>query len=169
MFPLGQHGLIPVGDKAVLYVDKHDVYTIVMDSDYSAERGRAPSSWYPLLEIGGAHWCRCTIHPRLPVIYVSAHNRTFAIQHVDGYPTLLPQIVSTDQAIMSAPVVMSRSGKLAGGGQNAVFLLQLDANGFITGAAEKVSAGPDYVRALVYSEKHDKLYVPVSKLPEAPK
>ena len=167
-FPLGQCGPFPVAGKTVIFVDKHDLLTLDTGATSVQADGRPGSSWYPLLEIGGASWCRCAIHPKLPVIYVTAHNRTFAIQHVDGFPTLMPQVISTNEAIMTAPVVMTRSGKIAGGGAYAVYLLQLDASGFLTGAAEKIAAGPDYVRAIVYSEKHDKLFVAVSKLPAPP-
>lgn len=114
-------------------------------------------------------------HPRLPLIYASAHNGhgVLRIEHVEGFPTLLPELTEVGEAesatFRSAPVVIDGEHHgLAIGSADRTHLLALDDAGRLTGdhhALDTPSPGP--VRALAYSPRHDRLYVAVESLPAA--
>jgi hypothetical protein len=114
----------------------------------------------------GGH-ARVVGHPTLPVLFASvAHHvngdSLFRCEHVEGYLTLLPrQYVIPESKLSSPPAILSKPNKVAVGGQYQVYLLDLDDKGFPTGALTHVLVNGPQVRALVYSERFDRLYVGV--------
>lgn len=160
-FPLGTSGPLPINDNTVVYTDKHDLITVTMDAS-RVQPGALKSFWLPLLEYGQAVWCRCSLHPELPVIYISGGGRLFRIEHVDGFPTLMPQVLAFNENPNSAPVVMGKS-TVAVGADNCVLLFPIDAAGLLTGVVQKVAVSHCQGQALAYSGKFDRLYVAVDQ------
>ena len=156
-FPLGMSGPFPINDNTMVFTDKHDLITVTIDPS-RVPAGVPKSFWLPLLEYGQASWCRCSLHPALPVIYVSAGGRLFRIEHVDGFPTLLPQVIGFNDNPTSAPVVCKSMVALGAG--NSVLLFPTDAAGYFTGEAQRVAAKTSG-SALAYSARYDRLYVAV--------
>ncbi|MEO6848942.1 MAG: hypothetical protein ABI443_14440 [Chthoniobacterales bacterium] len=110
--------------------------------------------------------CGVTSNPRYPYVYMVGINTgyLFSMEHVDGFLTLLPQLASLPTVLTSLPVVMSKQGKVAVGAVNTVYALKLDANGRLTPEMEQTALTNPTVKAMAYSEKLDRLYVPVEAL-----
>ena len=106
-------------------------------------------------------------HPTLPVLFASvehaAHGDSlFRVEHVEGYLTLLPrQYVIPESKLTSPPAILSKQKKVAVGGQYQVYLIDLDDKGFPAGNPTQVQLNCPAVRALVYSERFERLYVGV--------
>lgn len=105
-------------------------------------------------------------HPTLPFVFYSTvgYGWVCRTEHADGYPTLAPKRAHLDGATLySYPIVMARRNQFAVGGANQVYLVGFDEKGvFKPPRLQAVVASPR-VDALVYSEKFDRLYVPVEK------
>jgi hypothetical protein len=114
----------------------------------------------------GGH-TRVVGHPRLPVLFATAYYHVhpdsfFRAEHVEGYLTLMPrQYVIPDSKLFSPPAIVSKQGKVAVGGEYAVYQVNLDEKGFPVGDVIQVQVNAPQVRALVYSEKYDRLYAGV--------
>ena len=103
-------------------------------------------------------------HPALPLAFACSYNTDllFRIQLADGYPTLLPeQWVIPDAVLLSPPAVLSKANKVAVGGRYFVYVVSLDDKGHARPEAVQVQVFNPQVRALVYSERFDRLYVSV--------
>jgi hypothetical protein len=93
---------------------------------------------------------------------VLGHSLLYRIEHNNGHLTLAPQTVTlTGAHCQSAPAVMAKRNMLAIGGNQRVFLVTLDAEGRVKPERKQVLVAPQYIDALAYSEKFDKLYVAV--------
>lgn len=107
-----------------------------------------------------------TGHPTLPLVYLtdSGTGHVYRFEHVDGNPTLVPQRADLEAAnLTSFPVIMAKTKKIAVGGQARLFILKLNEQERFTGERQQTVIGNQYVRALAYSEKFDRLYVGVEK------
>jgi hypothetical protein len=105
-----------------------------------------------------------TVHPSLPLLFatVAGSDSLFRVQHADGYPTLLPQQWTLpDVVLLSPPAVLTKSKKLAVGGRHFVYVFSLDEKGCALPEVVQVQVFNPLVRALVYSERFDRLYVSV--------
>lgn len=115
----------------------------------------------------GSHLQRATGHPKFPRVYSVGLNTSYVynVEHVDGAFTMLPQRASvTWLAALSYPLIDPKANQLVVGGSNGVFLIALDEQGLFTGKQYLLNVG-HAVRAVTYSSKFDRIYVPVEKLP----
>lgn len=107
------------------------------------------------------------VHPTLPAIFATAYDgqhpdSLFRAEHAEGYLTLLPkQYVIPGSKLMSPPAILSKQKKVAVGGQHVVYVLDLDDKGFPQGDPMQVQVNCPQVRALLYSERFERLYVGV--------
>jgi len=105
-------------------------------------------------------------HPHRPLIYFTTlGSSTFlTMEHLDGILTQLPHGVALEGAeFRSAPVVMSARSQVAVGSPRSVVVIDLDKEGRPSGKARvhKVDKIEGESAPLVYSEKFNRLYVPV--------
>lgn len=108
------------------------------------------------------------LHPTLPAAYATVHrhdqtNSLFRFEQVEGYLSSLPrQYLMPGGQVSGPPLVMAKGKKLAVGGHHFVYLIDLDEGGFphLDGGIQMQVLNP-LVRAMVYSEKFDRLYVGV--------
>jgi len=114
--------------------------------------------------------CRIGGHKAFGYVYGAGkdHCSVFAMAHVNGFLTMLPQIVNASAArCQSAPVViLGQPNRLAVGGENCLYLFTLDREGRFAGPNNYsvVPVPETKVRAIAYSEKFGRLYVAVEKL-----
>lgn len=107
------------------------------------------------------------VHPTLPAIFATAYDGShpdalFRAEHADGYLTLLPKhYLIPGSKLMSPPAILTRQNKVAVGGQHLVYVLDLDDKGFPVGEVTAVQVNCPQVRALLYSERFERLYVGV--------
>jgi hypothetical protein len=104
------------------------------------------------------------LHPRLPCVYATPTptDSVFRVGLAEGYLTLLPHQYTIPRArLTSPPVVLAKSAKLAVGGRYHVYVADLGAEGELRPEVTRVPVLNAQVRALVYSERFDKLYVGV--------
>jgi hypothetical protein len=104
------------------------------------------------------------VHPSLPFLFVTAANTDsfYRVGHSEGYLSMLPlQITLPDTRLFSAPVAFDKGSRVAVGGNYHVYIVSLDAKGEPQPAVTKVPVLTPTARALVYSEKFDRLYVGV--------
>jgi 6-phosphogluconolactonase (cycloisomerase 2 family) len=102
------------------------------------------------------------VHPKLPAVFVCRppSDSLFRVEQVDGYWTLLPrQYVFPETKLTSMPAVLTKSNQVAVGGHHFVYLLSLDSEGHPQPEVVQMQVFNPGVRALVYSEKFDRLYV----------
>lgn len=109
-------------------------------------------------------------HPVLPVIFSTAAGYEFLyrVEHIDGQPTLAPQVARLPKYTVNAPPIVLTRRKLVGVGGPGVFMLvAFDANGKLKeeGALTLDVPGQE-VDGYAYSEKLDRLYLAVEKLPK---
>ncbi len=105
-------------------------------------------------------------HPQRPLYYFSAigSGAFLAMEHVDGILTQLPRTVTLQGVeFKSRPVVMTPRNQVAVGSPRAVVVIDLDKEGWPSGKARmhKVDNLENEAAAPVYSEKFNRLYVPV--------
>ena len=103
-------------------------------------------------------------HPILPLVFVSVYNSdvVFRMEHGEGYLSQLPQAyVFPEASFFTPPALMSKSKKLAMGGRWFVYVVDLDEQGRCRPELTRVQVLNSAVMALVYSERHDRLYVSV--------
>lgn len=118
------------------------------------------------LNCDGSHFLRTVGHPALPRVYSVGVNTpyVYTAEHVDGLFTMLPQRATVNSLyVQSHPVVDAKGNQLVVGSNAGVHLLPLDAQGLVTGVQHFLPTG-HVVRALTYSAKFDRIYVPVEKL-----
>lgn len=104
-------------------------------------------------------------HPTLPMLYGSGlgTNEVWCMEHVDGFPTLTPQRVTIEKAVLtSGPLLLSRRNQVALAGSDKVYVVDLDANGRFKPALAKVRA--PRAAAMAYAARFDSLYVAVEKV-----
>jgi hypothetical protein len=107
-----------------------------------------------------------TLHATLPFLYAtsSGTDSVFRVGHSEGFLTGLPlQIQLPGTKLTSAPAVLTKSKKLAVGGYYHVYTVGLDDAGRPEGAVTRVRVLNPQVRALIYSERFDRLYVGVEE------
>ncbi|MFA5042502.1 MAG: hypothetical protein WC381_07100 [Kiritimatiellia bacterium] len=102
-------------------------------------------------------------------VFGAARNGNFVyrVAQVDGFLTMLPQVMTVAGAAFAAPPVAmpGKPDRLAIGGANKIHFLPLDAAGSLTEPVEELAVACPAVRALAYSRKFDRLYVAVEELP----
>jgi hypothetical protein len=154
-------GFVPVSKDAVIL----GVGIGAMTWDASNRRGWANGVMlHP--PYGASYNDRIAGHPALPVIYTAVmnHNWVCAMEHVDGYLTLVPQRLGVEgAALRSYPVVLRARGELAVGGVSRLYLIALDAKGFLKPTSKQTKINSDSVEAVAYSDKLDVLYVAEEK------
>ena len=107
------------------------------------------------------------VHPTLPAIFATTSNYQrpdilVRAEHVEGYLTLLPkQYIIPESKLSGPPAILSKQKKVSVGGQNRVYLIDLDDKGFPTGEFTQTPVNCPQVRAMIYSERFDRLYVGV--------
>jgi hypothetical protein len=101
------------------------------------------------------------VHPTLPFVYATVPDATFLyfVRHADGYPTLLPELWTAPMKLTSKPVVLGKSGKVAVGTIYHLYLFTPDAQGRPGRDLTQVPVFNPAVRAMIYSERFDRLYV----------
>jgi hypothetical protein len=116
------------------------------------------------LPIKGVAGPQLVAHARLPVLFLTSNNSStlHRLEHADGYPTLLPEAWALpERKLLGPPAVMARRAKMAVGGEYVVYLLSLDEMGRPTPDVIQMTVLSPAVRAMIYSERFDQLYVPV--------
>lgn len=108
-------------------------------------------------------------HPKLTAVFGAAQNSglVYRVEQVDGFLTMLPQILTVPGAAFTAPPVVmpGNPDRVALGGVNKIHFLPLDATGRLTETFEELPVTCPAVQAMAYSRKFDRLYVAVEKLP----
>src|SRR5262249_55968915 len=107
-------------------------------------------------------------HPTLPIVYNTVINTSWLhiMEHAEGYLTLAPRLgVLTEAHLSSYPVVLSKRNLVAVGGRNFVHLMAMDAKGLLKNERIDLNVNNPALSALAYSEKFDRLFVIVEKLP----
>lgn len=91
----------------------------------------------------------------------------YRVAQVDGFLTMLPQVVTVPGAAFAAPPVVmpGKPDCLALGGTGRIHFLPLDDAGRLTKPFAELPVICPAVQALAYSRKFDRLYVAVEKLP----
>ena len=131
---------------------------------------RAEIGWYFYRPF--TNTCRVGGHPKFRQIYMCSgelNNVAVAMMtHADGFLTLLPRpgpVITGEVHLHSNPVVMpGKKHRLAIGGVNTVYVLPLDVLGEFDGLPERITVVAPMVKAITYSDKHERLYVAVEKL-----
>jgi len=150
-------GIVPVSKDVVIL----GIGSGAMTWDAANRRGWSDAVMLHPLWHGG-FYDRIAGHPTLPIVYNTIMNRNLlcAMQHADGYLTLMPRRVSVEgAAFKSYPLVLQSRHELAVGGAKLLYFIALDEQGFPqpTGKATKINSRS--VAAIAYSEKLDCLYV----------
>lgn len=151
------HCFVPIGKDAVIAGGYQGLMTWRPDDKHATLHG------LPLRNSGHVQFA---VHPSLPAIFATSHyspqNSFFRAEHIDGYLTLLPkQYVIEGSKLTGPPAVFSKAKKLAVGGENALYIIDLDDHGFPTGVPTRVLVNCPQVRAMVYSERFERAYVGV--------
>lgn len=161
-YPAG-FGFVPVSDDVVIVGSTYG--PVVWDE--SNRRARF-NSFFIHSYYGAPYVDRLAAHPTLPVVYLSVLNVgwIFRMEHAEGYLTLAPQkVILTGAVLHSYPVALAKRNQVAVGGVNHVHLVALDAKGAFKAERMDVGVQNPTTMALTYSEKFDRLYVAVEKLP----
>lgn len=159
-------GFIPLGRDFVLFGGYHDMAL----ATWAPDDRRVRLHMFMPHGYGYRHHIPA-IHPTLPMIYIVAHGvpQMYRLEHVDGYPTLVPQSVEFVGAnLYTGPIVMARHKLLALGSHSRILLVPLDDTGRLKKERSQVLVANHYIEALAYSEKFDRLYVG-TVAPEKPK
>jgi hypothetical protein len=104
------------------------------------------------------------IHPSLPFLFATGGNTDslFRIAHSEGNLSLLPlQITLPQTRLFSAPVIFDKGSRVAVGGNYHVYVVPIDAKCEPQPAVTKVPVLAAAARAMVYSDRFDRLYVGV--------
>jgi hypothetical protein len=156
-YPAGL-GFVPVSDKITVVAGALGIVTW----DEANRRAHFNTvGFYPLVGIGYLY--RLNLHPKLPVVFVSGLNSgwIYRIEHVDGFPTLLPQrgVLEGVTALATPPVTVGDRPLVALGGHETLHLVEIDAEGYFTGKRTDVPVKNPSVSGLWYSPRFDRLYV----------
>jgi hypothetical protein len=102
-------------------------------------------------------------HPRLPVAYVAPLDGLYLLRFeiADGNITLVPRQANIAAYVTSPAVVMSKANRLAFGSNHGVVAVNLDDQGRFKRECVQTAVASPRVEAIAYSEKFDRLYVPV--------
>lgn len=161
LFNLGSSGcgasMVPLGKDVVIATVNSGLVTWRPEDKHATAHGMP-------LRLGGH--VQIAAHKTLPAIFATAvhqpNNSFFRAEHHEGYLTLLPkQYVIEGSKLGGQPAILTKQKKVAIGGQNSVFLIDLDDKGFPRGDVLQAMVNAPQVRAMVYSEKHERLYVGV--------
>jgi hypothetical protein len=156
-------GFIPISDTMVIVGGTYGPTTW----DQSNRRARF-NSIYLHPDIAAPHLDRTAGHPTLPVVYSSCCHIAllFAVEHADGYLTLSPQRVGMPGApMLTYPVVLTKRSLVAVGGPNRVHFVRIDKDGRFKNERIDLEVRNPAVEAIAYSEKFDRLFLAVEKLP----
>lgn len=108
-------------------------------------------------------------HPKWTSVFGAAQNGGFVyrMEQVDGFLSLLPQVLTVPGAIFTAPpvAVPGKPDGLAFGGVNRIHFVPLDAAGRLVETFEEMAVNCPAVQAMAYARRWDRLYVAVEKLP----
>jgi hypothetical protein len=103
-------------------------------------------------------------HPTLPILFVTSYEKDsiFRVSHSEGYLSLLPhQVTFANTSLTSPPAILAKARKLAVGGHYHVYVASLDEESQVLPEVIKTRVLCSAVRALVCSERFDRLYVGV--------
>jgi hypothetical protein len=112
----------------------------------------------------GAASTLIAVHPTLPVLFATRSNTDsfYRLEHVEGYLTLMPRRYTIPETTLhSFPAILPKAKKLAVGGKYHVYFMDLDDEGRIRPEVMALPVLNQLERVLLYSEKHDRLYVAV--------
>jgi hypothetical protein len=152
------HSFVPIGKDVVLTSGYQGLMCWRPDDKHVTLHG---------LPFKTAGHTQFVVHPTLAAIFATApyhayHDSFFRAEQSEGYLSLLPkQYVIPDSKLSGPPAILSKQGKLVVGGENRLYLVSLDAKGFPSGDVVQMVVNAPQVKALVYSEKYDRLYVGV--------
>ena len=159
VFAMNQWGVgqsfIPLGNEAVLATGYQGLFAWHPDDKNIQVHGLP-------LKKPGRHLLG--MHPQLPALFATTvDSKSLSwVEQTDGFLTRLPrQFIFPHSKLYSPPVVLAKTNQLAVGGQHAVFILNLDAKGMPAAECMKASVFNPTVKALVYSERFNRLYVGV--------
>jgi hypothetical protein len=114
------------------------------------------------LSVPGPTYRLFTPHPTLPAMYVTLYNTPVLarVEQSEGYLSLVPQYCTLPDAnLLSPPTVLAKAKKVVVGGQFRVYVISLDDQGRCLPGLIQVPILNPNVKALIYSERHDKVYV----------
>jgi hypothetical protein len=115
----------------------------------------------------GSHSVRSTGNAKYPRFFSAGLNTSYvySIEHVDGAFTMMPQCATvTGLSVLSYPVLDTKSNRLLVGGASGLHMIAMNEAGVFSGTQQH-AATPNQVRAVAYSGKFDRIYIPVDKLP----
>ena len=162
LFANNQHGsghtLCPLSKDVLIASVNQGLLTWRPEDKSSALHGM------PLQQVGHT---RFVVHPTLPAIFATAANKQnpdilFRAEHAEGYLTLLPkQYVIPESELSGPPALLAKQKKVIVGGQYMVYQLDLDDKGFPVGEPIQTQVNCPRVRALIASERFERVYVAV--------
>ena len=135
----------------------------------SADRAARAQVFLMPVNFASYYVTRIARHPNLPVIFVTMASYSYAhrIEHADGNLTLAPQVLHlVGTTLRTPPVVLTKRNLVAWGGLSAVPLAHIDAAGkFTSEQGIQINFPNMEIGGVAYSEKFDRLYVAVEKMP----
>ena len=164
---LTEYGEIPAAMGCVFVSDTVAIFGAgygPLTWDPENRRGNFGQVYLPDLRLGQM---RLVGHPTLPAVYLTGMGTAIAVsmEHADGYLTMLPQRLTIAGAVLaSPPVLMAKRNEMALGGASKIYVAKLDGGRFAAPVTYTAVNSPA-VEALAYSEKFDRLYVAVEKVP----
>ena len=104
-------------------------------------------------------------HPVLPVFYGAGNDSCFGMEHADGFPTQRPWHLRIPRAVFSSPptVMSSQPSFLALAAPQTLWFIPLDSAGRFNGQPESIPINASFLRALAYSPRFDRLYLPIEQ------
>lgn len=112
-----------------------------------------------------------TDRPGVPAVYMVGQGSGAAIRfrHAYGFPTMMHQRMTYSGGnFQSQPVVVGTDPAwLVAGGLKCIHVMPLDKTGDLATGHAHIAVENPKVAAIAYSQKYDKLYVPVTKIEEA--
>ena len=151
----GGHSFHVVSKEAVISAGHYGVITWRPNDKQAAMQS---------LPVKGAGHQLLTLHPTLPLIFVTTANTDsfYRVAHAEGHLSLLPtQLTLPETRLFSTPMVFDKGTRVAVGGHYHVYIVPLDGEGNAQPSVTKVPVLSPNVRALVYSPRFDRLYVGV--------
>jgi hypothetical protein len=149
-------GVLPISKQTVLIGGYMQMTSIDLKSRYTV-------GIYTI----GSHSTRATGNAKYPRFYSVGLNSAWVYntEHVDGAFTMLPQQATVaGMAALSYPVLDTKSNRLLIGSGAGLHMIALNEAGVMTGTQQYFSTGTA-VKAVAYSPKFDRIYVPVEKMP----
>ncbi len=97
---------------------------------------------------------------------VTYDGRIFWMEHADGYLTLTPQTLTLDNVVIhTPPLVLPKTNQLIIGANGRICAVELGDAGRLTTKATQMTVNNPTVEALAWSDRFNRLYVPIEKTP----